>query len=216
MITREELKKLTEVEVTPPTAVSFYFQPEPPQDNSHRGEAILLKDLVRDALKAAEPGSEGGNGLLRADLERILTMAEQLHGNHARAKAVFACRAEGIWQEFDLPARLRRTQLMVNSPFPLAPLAVLMDGNDRRCRIALLDRERARFFDLHQGEISEGPSIYEEAPRRVRSEGFGGFEAGHRERHVENEAMRHFKNIADHLQQQALAGAFDTLLIGCH
>src|SRR5258706_3289914 len=223
MITREALRQLAELEVQSPAAISFYFQPQPPQNKSHREEAILVEDLVRDALRAAEReagsganGAAGPDGAVRGDLERILATAEQLHGNHARAKAVFACSAKGIWQEFDLPARLARTQLIVNSRFHLAPLAAFLDSSDKRCCVVLVDRERARIFDLHQGEISERAAIYEEAPRRVRSDGFGGYEAGHRERHVGNEAMRHFKSIAELLQSQAVAGSFDVLLIGCH
>ncbi|MDP9267883.1 MAG: hypothetical protein M3P27_06100 [Acidobacteriota bacterium] len=221
MITREELRTLTELEVAPAAAISFYFQPQRPQNKSHREEAILVKDLVRDALRTSE--RERGNGAgsvradgVRADLERILAMAEQLHGNHARAKAVFACGAKDIWQEFDLPARLPRTQLIVNSRFHVAPLALLLEGNERRCRIALVDRERARSFDLYQGEISERAAFVDAIPRRVRSDGYAGYEAGHRERHVDNEAMHHYKHVAEQLQAQALAGAFDLLLIGCH
>ena len=214
MITRDELRRLAELQVTPAAAVSFYFQPQRPQDKSHRGEAILVKDLVRDALRARE--REGGSGAVRADLERVLAMAEQLHGNHARANAVFACRAQSVWREFDLPPRLSRTQLIVNSRFHLAPLAIFLDSNDRRCRVTLIDRERARIFDLHQGQISERAAIMDAVPRRVRSDGYAGYEAGRRERHVDNEAMRHFKHITEQLQAQALAGAFDQLLIGCH
>lgn len=214
MITREELRQLAELEVTPAAAVSFYFQPQPPQNKSHREEAILVKDLVRDALRTAE--REGGNGSARADLERILGLAEQLHGNHARAKAVFACGARGIWREFDLPARLDRTRLVVNSRFHLAPLAIFLDSNEHRTCIVLLDRERARILDLFLGQVSERAAILDNTPRRVKSDGWGGYEAGRRERHVDNEAMRHYKNVAEQLQAQALAGAFDLLAIGCH
>jgi peptide subunit release factor 1 (eRF1) len=214
MINREELRQLAELEAPPASAISFYFQPETPQDKSHRQEAILLKDLVRDALRAAE--RHGGDGGARADLERIQELAEGLHGNHARAKAIFACSAKGIWREFDLPARLRRTQLIVNSRFHLAPLAVFLDSNERRCCIALIDRERARMLDFAHGQISERAAILDEVPRRVRSDGYGGYEAGRRERHVDNEAMRHFKGILERLQAQALAGSFDLLVIGCH
>ena len=218
MITREELKKLAELEVAPPTAISFYYQPQRPQNKSHREEAILVKDVVREALRAheREGGNGNGNSAVRADLERILALAEQLHGNHARAKALFACGAKDIWQEFDLTARLPRTQVIVNSRFHLAPLAVYLDANERRCCIVLVDRERARILELFQGEISERAAFVDALPRRVRSDGYAGLDAGHRERHVDNEAMHHYKHVVEQLQAQALAGAFDLLLIGCH
>ena len=219
MITREELKKLAELEVEPPSAISFYYHPQKPQNKAHRGETIVVKDVVREVLRTAE--REGGKNAVRADgvradLERILATAEQWHGNQARAKAVFACSAKDIWQEFELPARLPRTQVIVNSRFHLAPLAVFLDANERRCCIVLVDREHARIFNLLQGEINERAAFVDALPRRVRSDGYSGYDAGHRERHVDNEAMHHYKHVAEQLQTQALAGAFDLLLIGCH
>ncbi len=82
MITREELRQLAQLESAENSAVTFYFQPQTPQNKSHREEQIQVKDLVRDALRRAE--KNGNNPSLRADLKRILELAEQLHGNHAR------------------------------------------------------------------------------------------------------------------------------------
>src|SRR5256885_6005806 len=44
---------------------------------------------------------------------------------------------------------------------------------------------------------------------------FRSYDAGHNERHVENEAMRHFKEVADRLLVRFEAGHFDYLVIGC-
>src|SRR5574340_428936 len=120
MITREELRQLAQMESPGNCAVTFYFQPITPQNKSHREEAIQAKDMVREALQKAEKKQSGAS--LRADLKRILDLAGKLHGNHARGKAVFACQALNIWREFDLPARLTRTQLYVSCRFHLRPL----------------------------------------------------------------------------------------------
>src|SRR5438045_5021767 len=102
MITREDIRELAEFQCNPPEAcaLSFYFQPRTPQNKSHREEAILAKDLVRNALREAEKA--GKNGCARADLNRILSLAENMHGNQAHAKAVFTCGAKNFWREFDL------------------------------------------------------------------------------------------------------------------
>src|SRR5256885_13070844 len=44
---------------------------------------------------------------------------------------------------------------------------------------------------------------------------FRSYDAGHNERHVENEAMRHFKEVADRLLVRFESGHFDYLVIGC-
>jgi peptide chain release factor subunit 1 len=212
MITREELRRLAQVDSPENSAVTFYFQPQTPQNKSHREEQIQVKDLVRDALRRSE--KNGNNPSVRSDLKRILELAEQLHGNHARGKAVFACSAKGIWREFNLPKRLKRTQLYVAHRFHLRPLAAVA-ASAPRCCVALIDRERARLFELWMDEVREQAEIVDPLPRTGRSSGFGGYDAGHIERHVENYAMRHFKNVAQRLQELHSARGCDSFVVGC-
>src|SRR4030088_1454478 len=135
----EELRQLAEVESTESGAITFYFQPQVPQNLSHREEAILVKDLVENAIHRHQ--RNGHLSRLRADLQRIQEIAEQLHGNHSRAKAIFACPEKEIWREFDLPEMAGDTQLHVNTRFRLKPLAEAV-LKAQRCTIALIDRER--------------------------------------------------------------------------
>jgi peptide subunit release factor 1 (eRF1) len=212
MITREDIRQLAELEAAESAAVSFYFQPATPQDKSHRAEAILIKDLVRAAEQHA--AEAGRNGALRQDLGRILAMAEVLRHARPRAKAVFACAAQGFWREFDLPARLPGSGVFVGERFHLKPLAAVLDALPRTC-IALVDRERARLFELQGDVLSEQESFASELPRRGRSDGFAGYDAGHAERHVEQEAQRHLKATAERLQERLAAGGFERLIVGC-
>ncbi len=212
MIRREDIRQLAEFESPTGCALSFYFQPVTPRDKSHREEAILVKDLVRNALREAEKA--GKNGCARTDLERILEYAERLHGNHARAKAVFACGAKDFWREFDLPPRLPRTALFVNQRFHLKPLAVMLEQAPRAW-IALVDRSKARFLELGVESIVEREKLESELPRRGRSDGWAGYEAGHAERHVDHEAMHHFKKVSERLKAICESGACERLLIGC-
>jgi peptide chain release factor subunit 1 len=213
MITREQVRELAQFQATgEASALSFYFQPQRPQNKSHREEAILAKDLARNALQEAE--KNGRNGGIRNDLNRILDLAGRLHGNQARAKAVFACAARNLWREFDLPPLLPGTQLFVNQRFQLKPLAALL-GAQPHLWVALVDRKRARFFDVRLDEIVEREGVFHDLPRRGRSDGFGGYDGGHAERRVEDDAMHHFKNVAERLKDSLEKGAFERLIVGC-
>ena len=212
MINREELRQLAQVDSPENSAVTFYFQPQTPQNKSHREEQIQVKDLVRDALRRAE--KNGNNSGLRGDLKRIQELAGQLHGNHARGKAVFACSAKGIWREFDLPKHLKRTQLYVANRFHLRPLAAVA-ASAPRCCVALIDRERARLFELWMDEVREQAEIVDPLPRTGRTDGFAGYDAGHNERHVDNHAMKHFKNVSQRLQELHSAHGCDSFIVGC-
>jgi peptide subunit release factor 1 (eRF1) len=214
MITREEVRHLAQIDSPSSCAISFYFQPQTPHDKSHREEAILVKDLVREALRKAE--RQGNHHALREDLKKILGIAEHLHGNHSRGKAVFACSEHGIWRELDVPPRLGKSLLTVNSRFHLKPLVAANSGCPRTC-VALVNREKARLFELYEDGIKQLPDLYfGDLPHIGRSDGFGGYDAGHRERHLENEVMHHFKQFADSLQALLNRDRFETLLIGCH
>ncbi len=213
MITRQELRQLAQFESPGGCAISFYFQPQTPQDKSHRDEAILVKDLVRETLKRTE--HNGNHQAIREDLERILTAAESLHGNHSRGKAIFVCGEKDVWRELDLPPRVGRSQLIVNSRFHLKPLVAAFAEAPRAC-IALVDREKARIFEL-QGEIlTPKPELeFGRMPHVGKSDGFEGYEGGHRERYVENEVMNRFKQFAESIQLLMNRDKFEILLIGC-
>ncbi len=213
MITREEIRELAEFQGSgADCAISFYFQPARPSDKSHREQAILAKDLVRQALREAE--QNGRNGCARGDLQRILDLTADWQGNHARAKAVFACAGRNIWRTFDLPPQLVKTQLFVNRRFHLNELALVL-GRQPRLRVVLVDRHRARIFDLHLDEVKEQEALFHTLPRRGRGDGFLGYDAGHAERSVNDEVLHHFKNVAEAVKQGLEKGAFDRLVVGC-
>jgi peptide chain release factor subunit 1 len=214
MISREEIRQLAQIESPSSCAISFYFQPETPQNKSHREEAILVKDLVRECLRRAE--RNGNHAALREDLAKILQIAEGLHGNHSRGKAVFACRDQGTWRELDVPAGLGRSQVIVNSRFHLRPLVEAYSAFPRTC-VALVNRKKARLFELQEGEILQKPDLeFGASMRPARSDGYQGYEAGHRERHIENQVMQHFKQFAESLLLLHNREKFEALLIGCH
>ncbi len=227
MITREQIHELAEFEDPGACAFSFYFQPTPPRNKAHKEEAILTKDLAREALHQLESRSkENGNRKdkdkfesARADLERIVRLSQDLRGNGprgngARAKAVFACGAQGFWREYDLPAQLSGTQLSVNRHFHLKPLAQLL-GAFPHLGIVLVDRHRARLFDLRLGELTERMDFFHPLSRRGRGDGFGGYDAGHAERRVADEARHHFKFVAEFFKDALDKGMFEKWIVGC-
>jgi peptide chain release factor subunit 1 len=212
MITREMIRDLAEFESTQGDAITFYYQPNTPQDKSHRHEAIEIKDIVKEAIRRAERSRK--NGTFKADLERILALSDGLRGNSGRAKAVFACGSKGFWKELDLPARLGKTRLHMNSKFNVSPLAGLRDALEKVC-VCLVDRSKARFFEMQMDEITEQEGFVDDLSRRGRSDGFAGFDAGHAERRVDNEAMNHFKRVGERLLDKYGNGLCEKLLIGC-
>ena len=212
MITREQINELAQFEDQRCCALSFYFQPSAPRDKAHREEAILTKDLAREALRQLE--SKGKSESARADLDRIVRLSQQLRGNGSHAKAVFACGAQSFWREYDLPADLSATQLLVDRRFHLKPLAQLLGSSPSLC-VVLVDRHRARLFDLRLGELTEREGFFHPLSRRGRGDGFAGYDGGHAERRAADEARQHYKFVADFIRDSLDKGLFEKWILGC-
>jgi peptide subunit release factor 1 (eRF1) len=147
-------------------------------------------------------------------LRRILEIAEALHGNGRRGKAIFADTERGVWQEFDLPAWLPSTRLIVNRRFHLKPLATVLERVPSVCA-CLIDRTKARLFRYQDEKIEEVGDFFNDLPRRGRSDGFGGYDGGHAERKVANDAKQHYKFVAENLLDLYERGVFKVLVVGC-
>jgi len=214
-MTRQEIRELAAFHADQKMgafALSFYFQPEPPRNRSHHSEAILAKDLVKQALK--EANGKARNGWLHDDLDRVLEVASHLPGQ-SRGRAIFACSAHKLWKEFDLPPHLGSTGIYVRPRLQLKPLAMLLGAQPDLC-VAIVDRQRARFFDLRLDELRERGAIVHMLSRSAASYGYHGYEGGHAERRIADEALQHFKSVAERLRTDLEKGLWQHLIIGCN
>lgn len=211
-LTREQIRELAEFDDPKSCAVSFYFEPSTPRNKAHKEDIILIKDLAREALRRLD--SKENRECARADIERIVRLSDELRSNGAHAKAVFACASQNLWREYDLPANLRGTQLFVDRHFHLKPLAHLL-GAAPRLGVVLIDRHRARFFDLRLGELTERESLFQPLSRKGRSDGYAGYDGGRAQRRVDDEARQHFKAVAEVLKESLENGVFEKWILGC-
>ena len=211
-ISREQMRELADFKDQKSCAVSFYFQPSTPRNKAHKEDTILIKDLAREAIRSLETKSE--KECARADIERITRLSAELRSNGTHAKAVFACADQKIWREYELPPTLGSTQLFVDRHFHIKPLAHLL-GASPLLGVVLVDRHRARIFDLRLGELTERDDLVHPLTRRGRSDGYAGYDGGHAQRRVEDEARAHFKNVAETLKELLEKGVFERWILAC-
>jgi peptide subunit release factor 1 (eRF1) len=102
----------------------------------------------------------------------------------------------------------------VDRRFHLKPIAHLL-GATPLLGVVLVDRHRARIFDLRLGELNEREDLFHPLPRRGRSDGYAGYDGGHAQRRVEDEARQHFKNVAESLKALLEKGVFEKWILVC-
>lgn len=214
MISWEQIRELADFQVDgkQECALSFYLQPQAPQNKSHRHEGILARDIVRNAQR--EIRHNGKNAAMAEDLRHILQIVEDLRGNQTRAKAIFACRSRNFWREFDLAPHLPASGLSVSQRFHLRPLLMML-GQQTPLHVVVLDQKRARFFDLNDDEIHERDGMFRALAHRGRGDGWHGYDGGHSERSRDDDVMHHFRDVASRLKEEAEKGIWKKWVAGC-
>ena len=202
------LKKLSNIESNQGCALSFFHIPERPQNKAHAEARIRLKDVLRNAQKQAETeGREQAFG----DLRRIEEASDRLARSSAPV-AIFACAEHGIWEEVELPGHEGETRLVMNGRFHLRGLAQASQGN---VLVVAADRVNIRFMRANPRTLEQFDAITSDIPRKARTDGFGGYDAGHKERHVGHWEKAHFKELADKMKQLCEGPSFDAAVIIC-
>jgi Bacterial archaeo-eukaryotic release factor family 10 len=148
---------------------------------------------------------------LRADIERIKVKAsEEIWAPHGLA--IFACNARNLYEEVPLPQRVHDRVVIDETPF-LGPMLGVLDQYQRSC-VVIVDKESARAFEVYQDEMRELPEIRDRILRKPN------FAAGRGEYHVRNKAdelnKRHYRHVAQILDELFRGGRYDLLIVGGH
>ena len=100
-------------------------------------------------------------------------MADQLQGNGRQAKAICTARIAAYGGSTTCHPYSRKLNCIVNSRFHLKPLAPVLDGPPR-VLVALVDRTKARIFELEDDRLTEKQDFFNDLPRKGKSDGFAG------------------------------------------
>lgn len=191
-ITRSELDALLRISGEAPV-VSVYL----PIDRKTHPRAqyrTLFKNLARETLeKDVKPA-------VRNDLERIRTWLEEAQVDTTKKGLVIFCSGPlKLFKTFQL-GKSFPTRLVVNDGPYIRPLVVLLD-DIRKFGIIVLDRKKAKFYDVELGDIEKLGEVHNNTHRKVKEGGWAGLEQSRIARRIENQLSHHLKEAAEYLAQ---------------
>ncbi|PWH18984.1 MAG: hypothetical protein DDG59_04545 [Anaerolineae bacterium] len=162
MLTDQDLRELLDFQASSPV-VSLYLNTDPSEGNkeTHRRH---LRALLRQVESAA-------------DEEVIERYFEHEFDWSGRSVAVFSCAGQAWFRSFPLAIPLRSRVRVSDRPH-VKPLADLLDSYGGY-GVALVDKQGARFFYFHLGELIEQEGVMGEAVRHTKRGG-GSQAAGRR------------------------------------
>lgn len=154
MLTQDEMRELLSYTSESPM-LSVYLNTDPAMGNA---EAYKLR--LRTMLKNIE---------LTEDTEAILSFVDHEYDWSGRSLAIFSCAADDFFRAYSLVIPTRDRVRTAHAPH-VKPLADLLD-NYGGYAVALVDKQGARLFYYHMGELLEQEGVMGEAVRRTKRGG---------------------------------------------
>jgi peptide chain release factor subunit 1 len=183
-------------------------------------DSRIQRSKVKDLIKEKREKLNGENlskeeiKSWENDFEDLKKFVESIREVSSRGVVVFSSRALGIWEVFFLPCPVRDLLILDYSAY-IRPFISILNEYRRICTL-LVDRTRARIFEIFMGEIEEQSEIYDEVPAKVREAGWYGLSEKRIQRHIEDHLYRHLKGVVDRTLIHFREKRFDWLLLGGH
>ncbi len=204
MITQAELQRLIDFEPSKSTVLSLYLNVDPGRRSKDKYR-LWLRNLLKEVAGQADP----------ADIERVERYIDFEYDWQGKGVVCFAGTQAGLWQTFSLAIPVEDGVFVGDRPH-IKPLTDLMDRHEPY-GVAQVDREGARLFRIHMGEIVETAGTLGEETKRHKQ---GGWAAQKLQRYEDGQASHNLRSAAnvaiDFFQQGAcrrivLAGTEDTV-----
>jgi peptide chain release factor subunit 1 len=190
MLSREELKEIAKMRGNGSYFVSLYLNVNPL--TNPKGEySIRLKNMLKDSAESLE------KGVLKKVEKDLEALDAYVLGNRREFKhglALISSKDNGFWREYHLSVPLKSELVVEKSPY-IKPLLDILD-NYQRYAALLVDKESARIFIIHLGEITEYGELHTpDVPGRHKRGGWYALAQNHYVRHIDYHVGLHLRDV---------------------
>ena len=176
--------------------------------------AIQIKDLIKQRQKEIKEQALSAEVRRSAnsDLRKIRDYVQlKFQRNGVRTLILISCSAKKYWKVLTLQMPLQSQLIIGEKPY-IRPLSLLLNEY-RRFLVILVERSKARLFEVYAGEILEYTDVLDDVPGKVKMGGYAGYEERRIERHIEDHVRRHFKRVADVAFELSRRHAHDAVIL---
>ena len=200
-VSLEGLRELAGFRAQNGCAISLYVDLDPAvsptaRDVSSRVNALLDAAGKSHGATRGDLSHEAKSGL-KADFERLEQFFDgEFDRDGAHGLAVFAAGPDHVWSVLALPWKVQDAARVADD-FLLGPLVPLL-GRGNGALVAVVGREQGRVLALRGGRLREVADRSEETQGRHDQ---GGWSQARFQRHIDNLAVEHFKDVAEELDR---------------
>lgn len=171
--------------------LSLYLDLSPAERQGDKVRA-KLKSLIDETGRTLANGANGRCRDFQTEADRLMNWFTTQYDDAGRGLAVFSCSAHDLWRAFRLPAPVRDRLVIADRPY-LWPLMALLNEFERYL-VLLIDKQTARIFVTHMGEITEYRDLIDEIVPHPKA---GGQQAEKYQRHHEMHVLWHVKHAIE-------------------
>lgn len=158
MFTERDLDELVRFRSENSPVLSLYLNVDPTQQTTDQYR-LILRSLLKEVAGEVDP----------ADVEAVERYFDFEYDWQGRGVAVFSCQGAGFWRSYALAVPVQNEVRVSQRPY-IKPLTDVLDAYGRY-GVILVDREGARMFVFHLGELVEATGMLGEEVRRVKHGG---------------------------------------------
>jgi peptide chain release factor subunit 1 len=212
-LTWDDIRRLAEYRAKRGCAISLYVDLDPTDSPTPRDADARVNALLADGHKdaAARQQTHEEKEAVKKDFERIERYFEQeFERDGAHGLALFCAGLDDVWVSLQL-ADAVPDGIKVEREFYLAPLARLVGRGDGAL-VAVVNRERGSLYRLRAGRLEQAADLSEEQPRRHDQ---GGWSQARFQRHIDQLAADHFRQVAEEIDRRVRAAKGTRLVVAC-
>lgn len=209
MLTKEELKEIAKMRAEGSYFVSLYLNVNP-MTNVKDNYVIHVKNMLK---RTGENLDKLVLKKISGDLDKIESYILSNKRVFKRGLAILSSQENRFWKEFHVAVPFKNEIIVDNTPY-IKPLLDILD-NYQRYAILLVDKESARIFLVHLGEIEEYTEVHSaDVPGKHKKGGWFALQEKSYERHTDYHVGLHLKDVLKELGS-FLAGEYvGRMLIG--
>ncbi|OGW40921.1 MAG: hypothetical protein A2Y97_03000 [Nitrospirae bacterium RBG_13_39_12] len=194
MLNREELREIAKMRAGEAYFVSLYLNVNP-ITNKKYDYVIHVKNMIKETLEKMDKKEiKRTNG----DFEKIDAYVMANKRIFKKGLVILTSQEKKFWVEFHLSVPIKNEIILDKTPY-IKPLLDILD-NYQRYAILLVDKESARLFIIHIGEIEEYTEVHSEnVPGKHKKGGWYSLSEKSYERHTDYHVSLHLKEVVKQL-----------------
>lgn len=158
---------------------------------------------------------ENNRKTFKVDLEHIDSYLKYTWDSHGKKSVAFFSAGKNLWEMLDFEFYLPPLCLVSHSPYT-KPITKAQDDY-KRYMVLVADREKAKIFTVHLGELKEHKEIIDETvPQKVKSGDDTWDQQNKIFRHIENHLHRHLQLITKTAGEFLKNNPVSFIIIGGH